>query len=160
MICCRIALTSATWQWMQITDAEGTAIYSWMQQTKLRRLLAKRTSFCISGMQADTWCCCADTWRTATDPAVAVSVARTLGHTTAGRQVDELLRHHLFAAPLLLSIDMRLLLPHRICVIHRFQDAGPASLYKQAGYMSDKADSVLVRLLGLDRRYLMRKQQR
>lgn len=40
----------------------------------------------------------------------------------------------------------------------RFQDAAPASLYKQAGYVSDKADSFLVRLLGLDRRYLMKKQ--
>ncbi|KAL3148589.1 hypothetical protein ABBQ38_014020 [Trebouxia sp. C0009 RCD-2024] len=42
----------------------------------------------------------------------------------------------------------------------RFQDAAPASLYKQAGYVSDKADTFLVRLLGLDRRYLMKKQHR
>ena len=33
----------------------------------------------------------------------------------------------------------------------------PASLYKQAGYVSDKADCFWVRLLGLDRRYLMKK---
>ena len=46
---------------------------------------------------------------------------------------------------------------HLLC---RFQDAAPASLYKQAGYVSDKADTFLVRLLGLDRRYLMKKQQK
>ena len=46
-----------------------------------------------------------------------------------------------------------------IVVSSRFQDQAPASLYKQAGYVSDKADSVLVRILGLDRRYLMKKRQ-
>lgn len=39
----------------------------------------------------------------------------------------------------------------------RFQDVAPASLYKQAGYVSDRADCFWVRLLGLDRRYLMKK---
>ena len=41
---------------MQITDAEGMATYYWMQQTTWQRLLARRTSFCISGVQARTWC--------------------------------------------------------------------------------------------------------
>ena len=71
-----------------------------------------------------------------------------------------MLWYHLLAAQFLLPLGLRLLLLYCTCVPYRFQDAGPASLYKQAGYMSDKADSVLVRLLGLDRRYLMRKQQR
>ena len=42
-------------------------------------------------------------------------------------------------------------------VLCRFQDAAPARLYKQAGYASDKQDLFLVKLLGLDRRYLMKK---
>ena len=84
---------------MQTTDAEGTAIYYWMQQMKLRKLLARRTSFCISGVQADTGCFFADTCFPATDHATAVSVACTLEHTTVGRQLDPTLQHYLLAAP-------------------------------------------------------------
>ena len=58
---CRTVLTCAIWQLMQTTDVGGMAIYCWMQQTTWQRLPARRKYFCISGVQAHTWCYYSDT---------------------------------------------------------------------------------------------------
>ena len=50
--------------------------------------------------------------------------------------------------------------PRHAPLVCRFQDAPAARLYERAGFQQLKADNILVRLLGLDRRRLMIKQLR
>jgi len=64
-----------------------------------------------------------------------------------------------FASELLTAGEELVQLVGEDCIyLHlRLQDDAAAKLYSKAGYVAVDKDSVLVKLIGMDRRYLMRK---